>query len=176
VRSSRTFPREVPRSLSPDLPERRFNGFDRQALDQRRLRGAGGDVLAFAAMPTVLVVDDYVDILNAVSETLTEEGWEVVGALSADDAVRVARARRVDVVLCDVLLGNGTDGADLRSRFTREGLGRLPFAFMTASTREVPRLTGARILRKPFLGADVVGLLNSMLSGRTPRPHTPPPS
>ena len=65
-------------------------------------------------MPTVLVVDDNSDIVSAVSEALTEEGWDVVAVLSAKEATPAAQSRKIDVVLCDVLLGDGTDGPDLR--------------------------------------------------------------
>jgi CheY-like chemotaxis protein len=118
-----------------------------------------------SAMPTVLVVEDNSDILGAVSEALAEEGWEVVAALSVDEATTAAQSRRIDVVLSDVLLGNdGTDGTALRDRFASQGLGHLPFAFMTASTREAARLAGELVLRKPFAVSEVVEILNAALS------------
>src|SRR5690348_15235617 len=49
-----------------------------------------------------------------------------VEASSADEALSAARSDRVDVVLCDVLLGEHTNGVDVRSRFAREGLGHVP--------------------------------------------------
>jgi CheY-like chemotaxis protein len=115
-------------------------------------------------MPTVLVVDDNSDIVSAVSEALTEEGWDVVAVLSAKEATPAARARRIDVVLCDVLLGDGTDGPDLRRTFASGGLGQIPFVFVTASTREVARLSGELVLPKPFAVSAVLGILDVAIS------------
>lgn len=114
-------------------------------------------------MPTVLVVDDNSDIVRAVSEALTEEGWNVVAALSAKEATPAARSHKIDVVLCDVLLGDGTVGPDLRDSFARGGLGQIPFVFVTASTREAARLEGELVLPKPFAISAVVGILDSAL-------------
>jgi len=118
-------------------------------------------------MATVLVVEDSTEILSALSEALTEEGWSVVAVTSANNAVPAAQARRIDVVLCDVLLEDSTKGPDLRDRFERHGLGHIPFVFTTASTREMAKLEGERTLRKPFAVAEVVAVLNAAL----PRPH-----
>ena len=101
-------------------------------------------------MPTVLVVDDNSHIASAVSEALTEEGWDVVVVLSAKEATPAAHSRKIDVVLCDVLLGDDTDGPDLRNTFALGALGKIPFVFATASTREVARLEGELVLPKPF--------------------------
>jgi CheY-like chemotaxis protein len=118
-------------------------------------------------MPTVLVVDDNSDIVSAVSEALTEEGWDVVAVLSAKEATPAARSRKIDVVLCDVLLGDGTNGPDLRDTFAGGGLGQIPFVFVTASTREVARLGGELVLPKPFAISAVVGILDTALTRLT---------
>src|SRR5438045_9756527 len=55
-------------------------------------------------MPRVLVVEDDADILAAITEALTEEGWDVVPAPTAIEAMSAAQSAAVDVVLCDVLL------------------------------------------------------------------------
>jgi CheY-like chemotaxis protein len=115
-------------------------------------------------MPMVLVVDDNSDIVSAVSEALTEEGWDVVTALSAKDATPAAQSRKIDVVLCDVLLGDGSDGPALRDRFASEGLGQIPFVFVTASTREVARLAGELVLPKPFAVSAVLEILDAAIN------------
>ena len=116
-------------------------------------------------MPTVLVVDDNLDIVSAVSEALTEEGWDVVAVLSAKEATPAAQSRKIDVVLCDVLLGDGTDGPALRDTFALGGLGQIPFVFVTASTREVARLGGELVLPKPFAISAVLGILDAAMNG-----------
>jgi CheY-like chemotaxis protein len=110
-------------------------------------------------MATVLVVDDARELLSALGEALTEEGWEVVAAASAREALEAVRSRPVDVVLCDVLLG-AEDGRSLRHAFAGEPrLSEIPFVFMTASTREVRSSGLEYALPKPFSITDVLGIL-----------------
>ncbi len=109
-------------------------------------------------MATVLVVDDARELLSALGEALTEEGWEVVAVASAREALEAVRSRLVDVVLCDVLLGE-EDGRSLRRAFAGEPrLSEIPFVFMTASTREV-RSGLEYALPKPFSITDVLSIL-----------------
>jgi CheY-like chemotaxis protein len=115
-------------------------------------------------MRAVLVVDDVPEILNAISEALSEEGWEVVAARSGEEAMAAARSRTIDVVLCDVLLDQGNDGLALRDEFARRDQGHIPFVFMTASSREAERLGAVLVLRKPFSVSEVVETLNVAVS------------
>ena len=116
------------------------------------------------AMRAVLVVDDNADILNAVSEALTDEGWDVIAVTSSEEATSAAQSRKIDVVLCDVLLNNDTDGLALRDAFARQGLGHLPFVFISASRRAGARLDRELFLQKPFTVSDVVSILNTALA------------
>lgn len=121
----------------------------------------------FVAMARVLVVDDDRDILSAVAEALTAEGWEVVIAASAEEASSAGRYRDFDVVLCDVLLDGGRNGRAIKEAFARVlGRDQVPFAFMTASPREANRLSGEYVLRKPFAVAEVVALLKYAICDR----------
>ena len=52
-------------------------------------------------MTTILCVDDEPAIVTLVSRVLEGAGHEVVGAASGEDALRVLRARSIDLVLCD---------------------------------------------------------------------------
>jgi DNA-binding response OmpR family regulator len=117
-------------------------------------------------MATVLVVEDDLDISNAIREALVEEGWKVLLASSSEEAMRAVRGGEIDVVLCDVLLQDGTDGRALRAKVASLGLGHLPFGFMTASTREVRTLSGAHVLQKPFGTSELLEALHGLLSER----------
>lgn len=60
--------------------------------------------------PLILLVDDYVDALDLYAPYLSERGFRVVTAASGEDALRVARQERPDLILMDLLMGgmNGT--------------------------------------------------------------------
>ena len=115
-------------------------------------------------MPVVLVVDDEPDLLIALGDALSDEGWQVLVAASASSALAVARSNAVDVVLCDLLLP-GEDGRELKKEFGRDGaLGKLPFVFMTASIREGNRLTEP-VIEKPFTVGALVEVLERQVPG-----------
>ena len=68
-------------------------------------------------MPTtarakLLIVDDEPIIRESLGEFLTQEGFAVAVAGSAEDALALAQKSRFDLVLCDVQLP-GIDGIEL---------------------------------------------------------------
>ncbi|HEX3905159.1 MAG TPA: response regulator [Polyangia bacterium] len=114
-------------------------------------------------MSVVLVVDDDFDLLAALSETLTDEAWEVLAVGSASAAVRAARSGRVDVVLTDVMMPFG-DGQTFESTFRADPVFKdVPFAFMSGASKYVRGLHDARVLVKPFETEEVVAMLKSCL-------------
>lgn len=72
-----------------------------------------------APLPHVLIVDDSADVTNALRVLFEETGHDVSVAGSIHEAVAVAAARVVDVMLLDLTLPDG-DGlsvlTELRSR------------------------------------------------------------
>jgi len=114
-------------------------------------------------MPVVLVVDDELDLLAALSDALNAEGWKVLVAGASRDALTAARSCAVDVVLCDLLL-DGEDGRTVKEAFARDrGLRRIPFVFMTASLPEAHKLSHEPLIEKPFGLSALVTVLEGAL-------------
>ncbi|HEX3987642.1 MAG TPA: response regulator [Acidobacteriaceae bacterium] len=67
----------------------------------------------------VLVVDDEPLIAQTVAAILNAHGFEARESTSAEDALRIARAFRPDIVLSDVLMPR-MNGVDLGVRLSRE--------------------------------------------------------
>ncbi len=61
--------------------------------------------------PSVLFVDDEVDITEIAEHYFTEAGWDVVVAQDISAAKRLLEALPIDVVLSDIMMrgGNGTE-------------------------------------------------------------------
>jgi DNA-binding NtrC family response regulator len=60
----------------------------------------------------LLVVDDEVELMRALCETLAEEGFQTTGATRADDALAELRKGEFDLLLSDLMMP-GTDGIGL---------------------------------------------------------------
>ena len=92
---------------------------------------------AHAQRPSLLVVDDEPRILSALRRTLRREGYEVLTAETAAEALRVLDERAVDLVLSDHKMP-GMTGVQLLAEVGR----RCPSAarmLITGWTEEIPR-------------------------------------
>jgi DNA-binding NtrC family response regulator len=85
----------------------------------------------------VLLVDDEARILSALRRVLRREGFEIVTAESATEALRVMDERRVDAVVSDQKMPGGS-GLELLAEVSR----RHPQAvrmLITGLAQEIPR-------------------------------------
>lgn len=68
-------------------------------------------------MITILVVDDMAENLRLVRKLLSTQGYRVLEALNAEDALAIAAATMPDILLVDLRLGAGTmTGYELTGR------------------------------------------------------------
>ena len=81
---------------------------------------AAADYSVPAALPApepaalrVMIVDNEPDLLNGIVETLTLAGHSATGCTTSHEALEALTHRRFDVLICDLLLGNGEDGTVL---------------------------------------------------------------
>ena len=81
------------------------------APETHRERRAPSEVSSPEAKGRVLIVEDDIPLSTVVEDTLTYEGYAVVGtARSAEEAISMAVARGPDLVLMDVRLLGNSDG------------------------------------------------------------------
>lgn len=109
----------------------------------------------------LLVVDDNVDELKLLLETLRGTGYRITLAFDAMEGYRRATTLQMDLVLLDVRLG-GTDGfAACRLLKADPATANIPVIFVTSSASTEERLTGLRAgavdyIVKPFDPAEVM--------------------
>ncbi|MGE3274024.1 MAG: response regulator [Vicinamibacterales bacterium] len=82
---------------------------------------------------SILIVDDEVIIARDLEVRLTGLGYTVAGiAATGRDAIRLARDRRPDLVLMDIVLKGDLDGIDAAAAIRRER--HTPIVYLTAYT------------------------------------------
>ncbi len=109
-------------------------------------------------MARVLVVDDELDIREAVTEVLSYEGHEVVTASDGAEALRKARAVQPDVVLLDLMMP-GMNGWDFRAAQLRDpAIASIPVVVLSALGR-VSTIDALAFLPKPFGLDDLLDLV-----------------
>ena len=136
-------------------------------------------------METILLVDDEADLLATAHEILEGQGYEVLDALNAEEAVRVAAAHPgpIDLLLTDVVMP-GASGQDLAlllglQRPDLRVLYMSSFAIIKgqrqfAETENGLEL-GAPIILKPFTPERLTEKVQEVLAAKPPSPFDLPP-
>jgi two-component system, cell cycle sensor histidine kinase and response regulator CckA len=136
---------------------------------------------------TILLVDDEPDILAIAREVLEGEGYEILDALNAEEAVRVAagHAGPIHLLLTDVVMP-GASGQDLAQLL---GLQRPDLRVLYMSSfaiikgrRQFAEVEngldlGVPIVLKPFTAERLMEKVQEVLASKPPSPfdHAPDP-
>jgi DNA-binding response OmpR family regulator len=118
-----------------------------------------------AGVPTVLVVDDAPDIVRVTRDYLEHAGFSVLTARDGNEALRVARQERPDLIVLDLGLP-GRDGLDVTRELRRES--NVPIVMLTARADESDKLVGLELgaddyLTKPFSAKELVARVRAVL-------------
>jgi PAS domain S-box-containing protein len=115
---------------------------------------------------TILIVDDDADVRRVLVESVESLGHRVVEADSGTTALERLRCEHFDLLVVDFAMP-GMTGAEV-AEAARADRSNLPILFVSgySDTDAIERAAGrqARILRKPFLMADLQNALASVLS------------
>ncbi len=89
-------------------------------------------------MAKILVVDDDPDFVKLTQRILKTKGYEVITAASGQEALRVMRKEKPDLVLLDIMMSYILDGIDVSREMAQDPeLKDIPVIMVTS-------LTGAR--------------------------------
>lgn len=124
--------------------------------------------IAAAIRSRVLIIEDEPIIAMHLGQMVESMGHEVVGmAMTRDEAVRMARAVRPDLVLADIQLADGSSGIDAVEIILVDF--DVPVIFITAYPERL--LTGERVepaylITKPFDPETVIATIGQALLTR----------
>ena len=113
----------------------------------------------------ILIVDDEQAIAETIEIKLRKEGYTTFLAGSAEEAGRIFRLAKPDLILLDVMLPNRS-GFEFCRMVRRDSA--VPIIFLTARTSEEDRVQGFEIggddyITKPFSLAEVAARVKSVL-------------
>lgn len=94
------------------------------------------------AKKTILVVDDEQDLLDLIEYNLRNEGFEVIQAENGLEGIRLAREKKPDLVLLDIMMPK-LDGLQVCEMMRRDASIRsIPIIFLTARGDEKTEVEG----------------------------------
>src|SRR5215471_21154429 len=138
--------------------------------------GSGEPALmeATSPRPTVLVVEDEPNIRELVCLHLGLENYDCVPCADGEAALKLARARRFDLIILDLMLP-GLDGVTVCRAIRRDSQNPdVPVLMLTARREESDKVVGLEsgaddYLTKPFGVRELVARVRALLR-RGPRP------
>ncbi|MEA2640203.1 MAG: hypothetical protein QOF51_1597 [Chloroflexota bacterium] len=124
------------------------------------------------AQGRILVVDDEPMVTEVVGRYLQREGFDVSLAGDGEEALRLARAERPDLVVLDLMLPR-IDGLEVCRTLRRDS--RIPIIMLTAKGEEIDRILGLELgaddyLVKPFSPGELVARIKAVLRRTASRP------
>jgi two-component system, chemotaxis family, response regulator PixH len=117
---------------------------------------------------TVLLVEDTPSELELMSHYLREEGYSVISAISAKEALEKAIDQRPQVIVTDVVMP-GMSGFELcRSLKRNPETAKVPVVICSSKNQDIDRLWGMRqgadaYMTKPFGKEDLLKTVRSVL-------------
>jgi chemotaxis family two-component system response regulator PixH len=124
--------------------------------------------MAITQTATVLLVEDTPSELELMTHYLREEGYSVLNAITAPEALNKAVAQVPDVIVTDVVMP-GMSGFELcRSLKRNPSTAKVPVIICSSKNQEIDRLWGMKqgadaYLTKPFTRETLVKVIRSVL-------------
>ena len=119
-------------------------------------------------MSRILIVDDEQDIVELLSYNLEKEGFSIVKAYDGEDALRLVRSEKPELMILDLMLPK-MNGLDVCKAIRRNPeIANLPIIMLTAKGDEVDKIIGLEVgaddyVTKPFSVKELVARVRAIL-------------
>lgn len=116
-------------------------------------------------MKRILIVDDDIDLSMLIMDMLSDYGYDVMNAVSLDDAYSILEREQFHLILLDINLPDGT-GFSLCEEFRR--VSTVPIIFASARTSEDDKIVGLDMggddyIAKPYSLKELMSRINSLM-------------
>ncbi|MFA4885299.1 MAG: response regulator transcription factor [Desulfotomaculaceae bacterium] len=128
-------------------------------------------------MPTIMVVDDELNILELLKYNLSKEGYQFIGVTNGRDAIKAANEEKPDLIILDIMLPE-MDGCDiLRNLKSNPSTVSIPVIMLSAKGDVLDKVIGLELgaddyVTKPFSPREILARVKVHLR----RKSQPPPS
>lgn len=94
---------------------------------------------AVATTLRILLVDDYPQVRELISNVLEAEGHEVIEAVNTKDALKkISSDHKFDVIISDYNMPPGENGSEIYFQIKKKGL-RIPFILISGNYLGIPQ-------------------------------------
>ena len=116
----------------------------------------------------VLLAEDEVMLADAVCWALEDAGFDVLRALSGDEALHLFGTEKIDLLVTDIRMPGKIDGWALATQL-RGPFPELPVVYVSGYSPDSPQLPPRSIfMQKPFVPEDLIAAIEHILE----RPQT----
>jgi DNA-binding response OmpR family regulator len=119
------------------------------------------------AKKNILVIDDEPSIVELLTFNLKKEGYDILKAYDAEEALKIAKDSDIDMFIVDIMLPR-MDGFELvRTLRGMEKYRRTPVIFLSAKSEEVDKVLGLELgaddyITKPFSVREVLARIRAV--------------
>ncbi len=119
------------------------------------------------AKKSILVIDDEPSIVELLTFKLKKEGYDVLKAYDAEEALKIAEDNETDMFIVDIMLP-GMDGFELvRNLRATEKFRQTPVIFLSAKSEEFDKVLGLELgaddyITKPFSVREVLARIRAV--------------
>nr|WP_319490604.1 response regulator [uncultured Desulfobacter sp.] len=120
---------------------------------------------------TILIVDDEEDILELIKFNLKGEGYNILQAMTGEEAIKIAKQSGPDLMVLDLMLP-GIDGLEVtRYLKNNDTTTDIPIVMLTAKGEESDIITGLELgandyISKPFSPRELTARIRAILRRR----------
>ena len=117
-------------------------------------------------VPKILIVDDDVDLVKAMSTVLKSKRYEVITGFNGEEGLQKARTEKPDLVLLDIMMPV-MDGYDVAYHFKKDPvLSKIPVLALTSfseSSGQPFEFEVSEYIRKPIAPKDLLEMVGKHL-------------
>ncbi len=119
-------------------------------------------------MTTILVIEDVEALREEIMETLSYEGFDVLGAENGVVGIQIAKTYLPNLIICDIVMPELDGYGTLVALRQEPKTAMIPFVFLTAMSekadmRQAMQLGADDYLTKPFTSSELLGAIASRL-------------